>query len=136
MRSYVKWIAAPLVLGLFLGSGCAKRITPETDVAANNYAFPGALDVEAADIDGDGSVEYVVGFPKTVEIWYDRRGENRKTLCAVKGNHFTGNILIQNVRVHATDIDRDGDTDISVTDILGTQFYLNDGSGNFAPQKQ
>lgn len=91
------------------------------------------LDVEKADLDGDGDLDVISGGALGQLFWYEN----------LKNGKFGSKKVITEVplsisAVYATDVDSDGDMDILLLQVSNAQddiieWYENDGFGNFGP---
>jgi hypothetical protein len=111
----------PSRVQVWLGTGTAFTLAASVTVAND------ALDVDLADVDGDGALDVIVPIAGTVRV---HRGDGAGGLLpevAIAGT-------VNTTRLAAGDVDGDGDADLVVGGSSPqVQLVLNDGAGTFTP---
>ena len=90
---------------------------------------PGAMTVHAADLDGDGDLDVLVGSLVDWLGWYENLGDGTFAALSVIANDFDGRVW----SVDAADLDGDGDLDVLAPHENDDSivWYENEGSGEF-----
>jgi hypothetical protein len=87
------------------------------------------VDLELADINGDGNLDFIVGHSEKI-IWFQSIGGSLISQTLIDINMRTPNIEFK-------DLDNDGDLDMLAADVYGTYWYENeDGQGIFGNKNQ
>jgi hypothetical protein len=113
---------------VFLKVGLSQEMLIDNELADVNFSV-------AADIDGDNDIDLVAASSSSdndIIVWYENIGGT-----------FSNRIVIDNslgrpTDIVATDIDKDGDTDLvaAVADDQSIVLYINNGSGQFSDAQQ
>lgn len=101
-----------------------------------SYTAPATMDVEAADVDGDGDIDLVLAmeFTENILLFNDGTGKFSVDLTKRFPKTISGNLTGQDSEdIAIADFDGDGDLDILFVseDTPKHEFFLNDGTGKF-----
>ena len=114
------------------GAAAPPTVAPEwgfSGALALDEGAGGALSSQAADLDGDGDLDVLVGSWFNWVGWYENRGDGTFADRRIIADDFNGRVW----SVQAADLDGDGDLDVlaPLESDDTVAWYENDGSGAF-----